>query len=106
MTDTTSILGDEGIFDCTALLAELGIPHESVSAYAANHARATADLVLDALLRGLSPEFVTLDDWMPRDGDKEDVFFLLEEARAHLTTEQQEQLRVWEMKNAFTHKIC
>jgi hypothetical protein len=106
LTDTTSILGDEGIFDCTGILAELGIPHEGVSAYAANHARATADLVLDAVLRGVSPEFVTLDDWMPRDGDKEDVFFLLEEARPHLTAAQQDQLRVWEMKNAFTYKIC
>ena len=106
LTDTTSILGDEGIFDCTALLSQLGIPHEGDHAYAANHARATADLVLDAVLRGLSPEFVTLDDWMPRDGDKEDVFFLLEEAKPHLTTEQKEQLWVWEMKNSFTHEIC
>jgi hypothetical protein len=28
-TDTTSILGDTGVYDCTAVLDELGIPHES-----------------------------------------------------------------------------
>jgi hypothetical protein len=27
-TDTTSILGDTGIYDCTTVLDELGIPYE------------------------------------------------------------------------------
>lgn len=99
-TDTTSILGDTGIYDCTAILDELGIPHESAVAYAANHARATADLVLAAVLRGGSPDFVVLDDWMPRDSDKQQVFELLAKAPAHLNAEQQEKVREWERKNA------
>ena len=101
-TDTTSILGDTGVYDCTAVLDELGIPHESAVAYAANHARATADLVLAAVLRGESPDFVVLDDWMPRDSDKQQVFDLLAKALGHLSAEQQDKVLEWERKNAST----
>ena len=61
-TDTNHLLGDEGIYDCTGKLDALGIPHESEAAYAASHARACADLVLGAVMRGERPDFVTLDD--------------------------------------------
>lgn len=88
-TDTTPILGDAGVYDCTAVFAELGIPHDGAVAYAANHARAAADLVLAAVLRGESPDFVVLDDWMPRDSDKQQVFELLDSALRHLSAEQQ-----------------
>jgi len=50
-TDTTSILGDAGVYDCSEVLDELGIPYEGDVAYAASHARACADLVLAAVLR-------------------------------------------------------
>src|SRR6218665_891737 len=39
-THTAAILGDAGVYDCTARLDELGIPYESPFAYAASHARA------------------------------------------------------------------
>jgi hypothetical protein len=99
-TDTTSILGDVGVYDCTSVLDELGIPHESVVAYAANHARAIADLVLAAVLRGESPNFVVLDDWMPRDSDKQQVFDLLARALGHLAVEQKCKVFQWIHKNA------
>ena len=99
-TDTTHILGEAGVYDCTAVLDELGIPHESAVAYAANHARAIADLVLAAVLRGESPAFVVLDDWMPRDSDKQQVFDLLAKALGHLTEGQ----RVGDAKTPPTHK--
>lgn len=99
-TDTTLLLGDTGIYDCTSILDELGIPHKSSIAYAANHARATADLVLAAVLRGRSSDFVVLDDWMPRDSDKQQVFELLAKALSHLTAEQQDKVLEWERKNA------
>lgn len=99
-TDTTRILGDIGVYDCTAMLDELGIPHESNVAYAANHARAIADLVLAAVLRGESSDFVVLDDWMPRDSDKQQVFDLLAEALRHITVEQQDKVLEWQRKNA------
>lgn len=98
-TDTTSILGEAGIYDCTAVLDEQGIPHESAVAYAANHARATADLVLAAVLRSESPDFVVLDDWMPRDSDKQQVLDLLATADAHLSDAQRCVLAAWRRRN-------
>lgn len=95
LTDTTSMLGDAGVYDCTATLDELGIPHESEVAYAANHARACADLVLASVMRGVSPDFVALDDWMPRDSDKQQVFDLLGMALGHLTAEQKDKVLGW-----------
>lgn len=99
-TNTNAILGDEGIYDCTAILDNLRIPHESAVAYAANHARAIADLVLGTVMRDGSPEFVVFDDWMPRDSDKQQVFDLLEKAHGHLTGEQQNRVLAWKRKNA------
>lgn len=99
-TDTTSILGDIGVYDCTAVLDELGIQHESAVVFAADHARAIVDLVLAAVLRGESPDFVVLDDWMPRDADKQQVFGLLEKTHSHLTPEQQDKVCEWQRKNA------
>lgn len=99
-TDTTALLGDAGVYDCTAVLDELGIPHESRIVYAASHARATADLVLASVLRGVSPDFVVLDDWMPRDSDKQQVFELLARALPNLTEDQQREVRRWQCRNA------
>jgi hypothetical protein len=99
-TDTTPILGDAGVFDCTDLLDELRIPHVNGSVYAANHARATADLVLSAVLRDESPDFVRLDDWMPRNSDKQEVFDLLAIALKQLRPTQQQKLLAWQNKNA------
>lgn len=98
-TDTTSLLGETGIYDCTKVLSELGIPYEGAIAYAANHARAIADLVLSAVQRGESPDFVVLDDWMPRDSDKQQVFALLMQVLEYLPAEQQEKVFVWKIKN-------
>ena len=62
-TDTTALLGDAGIYEASELLRTLGIRFEGSTVYAASHARACADLVLAAVMRGLSPHFVKLDDW-------------------------------------------
>src|SRR6218665_2487746 len=83
-TDTTAILGDAGVYACTATLDELGIPHESTLAYAASHARACADLVLAAVMRGDQPDFVTLYDWMPPAGGKQHTFELFPNTPRHL----------------------
>jgi FAD/FMN-containing dehydrogenase len=95
-TDTTAILGDDGIYDCTEILDKLGIPHDSAFAYAASHARAIADLALDSVLRDASPDFVV------RDGDKQEVYDILTKAHGHLTADQQEHVRWWERKNAIS----
>lgn len=103
-TDTTALLGDEGIYDCTQILLKYGIHYESHPVYAANHARATADLVLDAVMRDRSPDFVMLDDWMPRDMDKQQVFALLEKASEHLPTKQRKQVLAWQKKHDLSLK--
>lgn len=98
-TDTTPMLGDAGVFECTSLLNDLKIPHAAGSVYAASHARAIVDLVLAAVLRGESPDFVRLDDWMPRDADKQEVFDLLSIAFKQLCSEHQQKVLAWQNKN-------
>jgi excisionase family DNA binding protein len=99
--DTTPLLGDRGIFECSSLLDRLKIPHPPGPAYAADHARAIADLVLVAILEGGSPDFVRLDDWMPGDDDKQTVFDLLNHAIPQLTIDRQEKISTWMKKNSY-----
>jgi len=98
--DTTSLLGERGVFECSSLLDELKIPHPTGPAYAANHARAIADMVLVAILDGGSPDFVQLDDWMPGDDDKQAVIELLNYAMPKLNAEQQQKVIAW-LKNSY-----
>lgn len=98
-TDTTALLGDTGVFDCTALVDELKIPHAAGPVYAASHARAIADLVLAAVMRGEPADFVCLDDFMPRAADKQQVFDLLAMAMPHLPAAQQQEVRKWQTRS-------
>jgi len=98
-TDTNKMLGDVGIYDCTAILNNLRIPHESEIAYAASHARACADLALTSVMHGGSPEFVVLDDWMPQDSDKQEIFDLLDKAIFFLSEEQKSKVIKWKQEN-------
>jgi hypothetical protein len=95
-TDTTALLGNAGVFDCKALLDELKIAHAGDTVYAANHARAIADLALGAVMRGESPAFVRLDDYMPRDSDRQQVFDLLAVAMRGLPEDQQQKVYAWQ----------
>ncbi len=95
-TDTTALLGDAGVFDATALLHSLQMPCEGGVAYAASHARVCADLVLVAVMRGESPDFVRLDDWMPRDADKRAVHDLLEIALPQLNAANAATVKAWQ----------
>jgi hypothetical protein len=71
-------LNEDQIKQIKALLKDPDITvTDSARQYAATHARAIADLVLGAVLNGGSAEFVKLDDWMPGDSDKQEVFGLL-----------------------------
>ena len=98
LTDTTGLLGDAGIYEASELLRTLGIKFEGDTAYAANHARACADLVLAAVMRGLSPDFVTLDDWMPREIDKQAVHCLIDRALPRLDATQAEAVKAWQSR--------
>lgn len=99
-TDTTDLLGRAGIVDCTQVVERLRIPHQGARVFAATHARAVADLVLAAVLRGESPDFVDLDDYMPRPDDKREVFDLLQMAAAKLSADARQQVNAWRTKNA------
>lgn len=99
LTNTNHLLGDEGIFDCSSVLKQMKIPFEGESAFAANHARATADLVLSAVLDSYSPNHVVLDDWMPRPSDKQQVFDLLAKALPKLIAEHQLVVMQWIERN-------
>lgn len=94
------MFGNAGIYNCTRVLDELKISHESTIAYAASHVRAIIDLVIGAIFRGQSTDHVVLDDWMPRLGDKQEVYDLLRMADGHLSVEQDKALRVWLQKNS------
>ena len=72
--------------------------HRGGTAYAASHARACADLVLAAVMRGLSPDFVTLDDWMPREIDKQAVHDLIDRALPRLDATQAEAVKAWQSR--------
>ena len=104
LTDTTGLLGDAGIYEASELLRVLGIKFEGGTAYAANHARACVDLVLAAVMRGLSPDFVRLDDWMPRESDKRAVYDLIDRALPRMDAMQAEAVKAWwqgEMRQAW-----
>ncbi|MDP9025540.1 MAG: hypothetical protein M3N13_09225 [Candidatus Eremiobacteraeota bacterium] len=79
------ILGSVGIIDVAQTLRRMGIDHPHAIVYAANHSRATMDLVLDCVLSGEDPAFVALDDWMPRDSDKREVIELIQLATPKLS---------------------
>lgn len=97
LTDTTDLLGQEGIYDCSQLLDELQIEHEG-PAYAATHARAIADLVLSAVLKDRKPDHLELDDWMPHDEDKQQVYRLLNKAVSRLDLKHQVDVNAWIVK--------
>jgi hypothetical protein len=83
--DPSRFLGATGIVDVAASLDAIGVPHPPGPVYAATHARAIADLVLVAALRGEDPTFVALDDYMPEREQKLAVFTLLDRAIRHIS---------------------
>ncbi len=93
--DPSAILGEEGLYDAGPVLDAMHVPHPEGPVWAATHARAIADLVLGSILRDESPHHVALDDWMPRDGDKQEVLDLLERAVSQLDRQEVEALKKW-----------
>lgn len=55
---------------------------------------------LTRLLRGESPDFVDLDDYMPRPEHKREVFKLLDLAAPKLDDAIRQQLLAWQIKHA------
>lgn len=60
------------------------------------------NLLIGSVVRGISPEFAVLDDWMPGKGDKEQVFELFSEASELVDFEQREKVgmrlkKIWKL---------
>lgn len=104
LIDTNLYLGEEGIFEATETLQEMGIPKFSSTVYAATHARAIADKVLieaflgnffkqTKLFNGMT--LFDFDNYMPSDEDKQRVYDLLEPSIALLPAEQASFVQIW-----------
>lgn len=80
--NTNAYLGNRGVFDASPVLKKMGVPiHKTI--YAANHARAIADMVICKALndnKPFIPDMFSLDDFMPALEDKERVYAMLEYA--------------------------
>lgn len=98
--NTNPLLGDAGVFDCADKLKELGvILDDGCVVYAANHARAVADLVLSAAQSGSDGATIArryqLAEWMPKDEDKQEVFELLAQAAHKMLPEHAHAVAQW-----------
>lgn len=61
--DTSDLLGDYGIRECSAVLKRYGVRlNTNQEVYAANHVRAILDMVVFSMLNGRVPLHVTVDD--------------------------------------------
>jgi hypothetical protein len=96
--DTTHLLGSYGIRECSDVLRRFGlaIPVGQL-VFAANHARATLDMIVSSLAKGRIPHHVTIDDML----DTESVRREFDEQLALLKTRIQDAetlalLAAWE----------
>lgn len=85
--DTTPYLGQVGVIDVSSRLDAAGIPHPEGPVWAADHARAIADMVIGHAVAGRVVAHVDLDAWMHFDEDKDAVFALLDIAMYKLSQE-------------------
>jgi hypothetical protein len=96
--DTTHLLGSYGIRECSEVLRRFGVPIPvGQSVFAANHVRATLDMIVASLAKGRIPHHVTIDDML----DTEPVRREFDEQLALLKTRIQDAgalalLAAWE----------
>lgn len=97
--DTFQYFGDDGIFECTSLLDEMGIGRPEGKNYACTHARAIVDMLMYATLNNENLDFVCLDEWMPGVKDKLKVYALLDKAYPLLNQQEKKLLDEWKTNN-------
>ena len=101
--NTNPYIGDSGIIDATDTLRSMGKKLIAPTVWAANHARAAADMLICNALDGkdirqnhyLSLTIKELDDWFSTPQDKERVYSLLEQALPKLPTYAQDAILAW-----------
>ena len=99
--NTLPLFGEVGIIECSAVLIKQGLPYHGEHVYAATHARAIGDMVVAAVMDGGNPGHVVLDDWMPSDSDKQEVFDLLAIVLTKCSVSQRETISDWINKSKF-----
>ncbi|WP_419600807.1 hypothetical protein [Thiolapillus sp.] len=94
---------DTGIFDAYPVLVERGLQPTTDKVYAADHYRAIADMLFDAVKwvknQRTLDQFIILDDWLTEPEEKERLFSLTERLSAALTKEECQRLESWKTIN-------
>ena len=95
---TNDVFGTEGIFNCAKIMKKYGanIPSNVTTVYAANHYRAMADLIWDAVKRKIRwmDSFIA-DDWFPAPEDKEKLRKFLNKGVGKLPIEERKAVLQW-----------
>jgi hypothetical protein len=65
--NSNQLFGNLGIFECSDILEKFGVPHPEGEVWAADHYRATADMVLFYAQQGKSFDHLPINDWFNTD---------------------------------------
>jgi hypothetical protein len=98
--DTSSLLGNYGIRECSNLLRRYGvdIPEEK-KVYSADFVRALLDLVYTNILENRIPEHLQVEDVLDNESQQEIFFKKLQELKTHVKNQVQLNLmNQWETK--------
>jgi len=94
--DTSVLLGNRGVRECSATLRRLGVPlppgHDF---YAANRDRALLDLIVSNLLQSRRPDHLRLEDYCEDETDARPLRRQLEDLRQRLDAAARRLLNEW-----------
>ena len=98
--DTTKILGNYGIRECSNLLRRYGVNiPEKQKVYSADFVRALLDLVYTNILENRIPEHLQVEDVLDNESQQEIFFKKLQELKTHVKNQVQLNLmNQWETK--------
>lgn len=95
LLDTSEMLQDEGIIECSRVLKAQGA-QANHPVYSADHPRAMADMLYSAIKKDLHFEnSYNIDDWFPSDKDKNELFRLVEKLQVGMSSQQWDRLDRW-----------
>ncbi len=96
LINTQPLLGDMGIFDARPRLEPYHLELPPGPVYAADHYRAIADMVLNAVVRDQPfEESIDPDDWLPKADEQARLLRLFEVAKPFLNVEQWNRIISW-----------
>jgi hypothetical protein len=99
--NTNSILDEFGIYECSSILRECGLPiSDDDKIYAADHYRAMLDMIYRCIHQGNFPHHLDIDDWFH---SAEQTSFLLESLKqmaTKLSDQERQMIESWLAKQA------